>query len=89
MMHGPINIRYKTVHYYIKYNRIRMTHTSGQNSLIWEKRISRSRVPQSKFHIPLIIPSVEFSTENQPIRKQHKQLEKKEESKGSHALTVT
>jgi len=67
-------------------------HTSRQNSLIWEKRLSLSlscsRISQSKFHIPLIIPSLEFSTKNQPIQK-HTNSWKKLQSTSSHARTVT
>ena len=80
-----------TIHSIIHLMYYGVTHTSGLNSHIREKRLSLSlscsRIPQSKFHIPLITPSVEFSTENQPIQK-HTNSWKKVESTGSHALTV-
>jgi len=76
-------------------NRIRHTKNkirSGLNSHTCEKRLilslSCSRISESKFHIPLIAPSIEFSTENQPIQK-HKNSCRKVEFTGSHALTVT
>ena len=68
-------------------NRIRMTHTHTREKRL-SLSISCSRISQSKFHIPLITPSIEFWTEKQPIQK-HKNGWRKVESTGSHALTVT